>query len=241
MKTFIHKNYDEMCRATADIIVNQIKQKPDSLICLTSGDTPAGVYRLLVQYAKEGKVDFSKTWFVGLDEWVGMDKNDAGSCTNFLYETFFTPANIDPSRMMVFDAKAADLDSSCVAMNGFIKEHGPLSIMLVGIGMNGHIGLNEPGADFNSYAHHSPLDPITVEVGQKYFAGETKLTEGISLGLKHLQESGIPILLASGSKKAPIIAKALQGEVTNQVPASIFQTLSHGYVILDEDASRILT
>ncbi|MES2112311.1 MAG: glucosamine-6-phosphate deaminase [Bacteroidota bacterium] len=240
MKLFIHKNYGEMCRATADVIVKQIKQKPDSLICLTSGDTPAGAYHLLVQYAKEGKVDFSQTWFVGLDEWVGMDKNDAGSCTNFLYETFFTPANIDPSRMMVFDAKAADLDASCTAMNNFIKEHAPLNIMLVGVGMNGHIGLNEPGADFNSYAHHSPLDPITVEVGQKYFQGETKLTEGISLGLKHLQEAGIPMLLASGIKKAEIVAKALQGEVTNRVPASIFQTLPHGYVMLDEDAATKL-
>ncbi|MDO3642161.1 6-phosphogluconolactonase [Mucilaginibacter sp. L3T2-6] len=240
MKTFIHKNYDEMCHAAADIIVNQIKQKPDSLICLTSGDTPAGIYRLLVQYAKEGKVDFSRTWFVGLDEWVGMDKNDAGSCTNFLYETFFTPANIHPSQMMVFDAKTADLDASCTAMNNFIKEHGPLAIMLVGVGMNGHIGLNEPGADFNAYAHHSPLDPITVEVGQKYFQSETKLTEGITLGLRHLQEAGIPMLLASGAKKADIIGKALQGEVTNQVPASIFQTLPHGYVMLDEDAATKL-
>jgi glucosamine-6-phosphate isomerase len=238
MKTFIHKNYDEMCRAAAIIIVNQIKQKPDSLICLTSGDTPAGAYKLLVQYAKEGKVDFSQTWFVGLDEWVGMDKDDAGSCTNFLYETFFILANIHPSKMMVFDAKAVDLDASCTAMNEFIKEHGPLAIMLVGVGMNGHIGLNEPGADFNSYAHHSSLDPITVEVGQKYFQSETKLTEGISLGLKHLQEADIPMLLASGPKKAEIIAKALQGEITNKVPASIFQTLPHGYVMLDEDAAK---
>src|SRR3569833_2460830 len=140
-----------MSRAATDIIVNQIKQKPDSLICLTSGDTPAGIYRLLVQYAAENKVDFSQTWFVGLDEWVGMDKNDAGSCTNFLYETFFTPANIDPSKMMVFDAKAADLDAYCTAMDSFIKEHKPQTKMLVGVGMNGHIGLNEPGADFNSY------------------------------------------------------------------------------------------
>ena len=229
-----------MCRNTAETIVNQIKQKPDSLICLTSGDTPAGAYRLLVQYAKEGKVDFSQTWFVGLDEWVGMDKNDAGSCTNFLYETFFTPANIDPSKMMVFDAKAADLDASCTAMNEFIEAHGPLAIMLVGVGMNGHIGLNEPGADFNSYAHHSPLDPITVEVGQKYFKSETKLTEGITLGLRHLKEAGIPMLLASGNKKADIIAKALQSDVTNLVPASIFQTLPHGYVMLDEEAARKL-
>ncbi|MDB4922542.1 glucosamine-6-phosphate deaminase [Mucilaginibacter sp.] len=240
MKILTHKNYNEMCRAAADIILNQIKLKPDSLICLTSGDTPAGIYKLLVEDAQQGKVDFSACYFVGLDEWVGMDKNDTGSCTNFLYETFFTPARIDPSRMMIFDAKAANLDASCAAMDNFIKEKGPLAIMLVGIGMNGHIGLNEPGADFNSYAHHSALAPVTIEVGQKYFTHQTQLTEGITLGLKHLQEAKIPMLLASGIKKANIIKLALQGEVTNQVPASIFQTLSSAYVMLDEDAASLL-
>jgi glucosamine-6-phosphate deaminase len=240
MKIRTYAGYNEMCRATAEIIINQVKEKPDSLICLTSGDTPAGIYKLLVQYAKDGKVDFSQCYFVGLDEWVGMDKSDAGSCTNFLYKTFFTPARIDPSRMMVFDAKAADLDASCAAMDNFIKEKGPLTIMLVGVGMNGHIGLNEPGADFNSYAHHSPLDPVTVSVGQKYFKQQTKLTEGITLGLKYLQDAKVPMLLASGAKKSGIIAKALQGGVTNQVPASIFQTLSSAYVMLDEEAGSQL-
>jgi glucosamine-6-phosphate deaminase len=240
MKIRTYAGYNEMCRAAAEMIVNQVKLKPDSLLCLTSGDTPAGIYKLLVQYAKEGRVDFSECYFVGLDEWVGMDKNDAGSCTNFLYKTFFTPAKIKAAKMMIFDAKAVNLDASCTAMNNFIKEKGPLAIMLVGVGMNGHVGLNEPGVDFNSYAHHSPLDPLTVSIGQKYFAQKTQLTEGITLGLKHLQEAKIPMLLASGTKKADIIAKALQGEVTNTVPASIFQTLPSAYVMLDEDAASEL-
>jgi len=240
MKIRTYAGYNEMCRAAAEMIVNQVKQKPDSLFCLTSGDTPAGIYKLLVQYAKEGRVDFSNCFFVGLDEWVGMDKNDAGSCTNFLYKTFFTPAKIKSSQIMVFDAKAANLDASCIAMDNFIKAHGPLAIMLVGIGINGHIGLNEPGVDFNSYSHYSALAPVTIEVGQKYFRQQTKLTKGITLGLKHLQEAITPMLLASGSKKAEIIALALQGEVTNQVPASIFQTLPSGYVMLDEDAGSEL-
>ncbi|HVW95506.1 MAG TPA: glucosamine-6-phosphate deaminase [Mucilaginibacter sp.] len=241
MNVLIHKNYDGMCRAAADIIIEQIKLKSDALICLTSGDTPAGVYRMLVEDARQGKVDFSQCYFVGLDEWVGMDKNDEGSCTNFLYDAFFTPAKISPSRMMVFDAKASDLDASCAAMDAFIKEKGLLTMMLVGVGMNGHIGLNEPGADFNAYAHHSPLDPVTVAVGQKYFKSKTVLTEGITLGLQHLRDAGIPMLLASGKKKAEIIFKALNGEVTPDVPASIFQTLPSAYVMLDEEAASLLS
>ncbi len=237
MKIHIYPDYNAMCLAAAGIIVDQVKLKPNSLFCLTSGDTPAGIYKYLVKYAHEGKVNFSNCYFVGLDEWVGMDKNDEGSCTNFLFETFFIPAKIHPSKMMVFNAKATDLDESCRAMDNFIKSHGPLDIMLVGVGLNGHIGLNEPGVDFNSYAHHSPLAPLTISVGQKYFKQQTQLTESITLGLKHLQEAKIPMLLASGTKKAGIIASALQGEVINQVPASIFQTLPSAYVMLDKDAA----
>ncbi len=226
-----------MSRATADLILEQVKRRPNSLLCFPSGDSPAGVFKCLIADAQAGKVDFSQCYFVGLDEWVGMDKDDDGSCTNFLYGHFFTPMQIKPDQVKFFDAKAANLDAACSAMDDFIKLHGPLDIMLVGIGMNGHIGLNEPGTDFNLYAHHAPLAPTTKTVGQKYFKQQTVLTEGITLGLKHLQEAKIPMLIAAGSKKAEIIAKALKGEITNQIPASIFQTLPSAVVLLDEEAA----
>jgi glucosamine-6-phosphate isomerase len=240
MNKFICENYDEMSRVVADLVIEQVKSKHGSLICFPSGESPAGMFKHLVDDAHEGKVDFSKCYFVGLDEWVGMGKGDDGSCTSFLYEHFLTPARIDPARVMLFDARAEDLDASCKAMDDFIKLHGPLDIMLVGIGMNGHIGLNEPGTSFNLYSHHSPLAEITVSVGQKYFKQETPLHEGITLGLKYLREAKIPVLIASGAKKAEIIAKALQGEVSNNVPASIFQTLPASSVIIDAEAASAL-
>jgi glucosamine-6-phosphate deaminase len=239
MTQLIYKNYDELSRAAADLIVEQVKGKPESLLCFPSGDSPAGVFKCLIADAREGKVDFSRCYFVGLDEWVGMGKDDEGSCTNFLYEHFFTPLNIGPSMVRFFDAKADDLDASCKAIDDFIKGAGPLDIMMVGIGMNGHIGLNEPGTDFNLYSHHSSLAPVTISVGQKYFKQQTPLYEGITLGLKHLQEAKIPMLIAAGSKKADIINQALQGEVTNQLPASIFQTLPSAVVLLDEGAAGL--
>ncbi len=226
-----------MSRAAADLIVNQVNNKPASLLCFPSGESPAGVFKYLLDDMEAGKVDFSQCNFVGLDEWVGMDKDDDGSCTNFLFEKFFIPADISADKMRFFDAKATNLDASCRAMDAFIKEKGPLDVMMVGIGMNGHIGLNEPGTDFNLYAHHAPLAETTITVGQKYFKQQTVLTEGITLGLKHLQESKIPLLVAGGAKKADIIAQALQGEVTEQLPATIFQTLPSAMVFLDEGAA----
>lgn len=240
MKLIITKDYNAMSRTAADLVIAQVKQKPASLICFPSGDSPAGMFRYLIADAAAGKVDFSRCYFVGLDEWVGLGGEDDGSCTQFLNENFFSPLNIKPPRVKFFDAKAADLDAACRDMDDFIKQHGPLDMMIVGIGMNGHIGLNEPGTDFNLYAHHAPLDPITITVGQKYFKQETKLTEGITLGLKHLQEAETSMLIAAGSKKAAIIKQALQGEITGQLPASIFQTLTSAVVLLDEGAAQEL-
>jgi glucosamine-6-phosphate deaminase len=241
MKVLVSKNYEEMCRTAANLIVEQIRRKPNSLLCFPSGESPGGVFKYLIADSLEDRVDFTNCYFVGLDEWVGMGKDDEGSCTNFLYESFFSPMRIKPDKMTFFDARAADLDASCKAMDDFIKAHGPLDIMLVGIGMNGHIGLNEPGTDFNLYSHHSPLDPVTVKVGQKYFKQQTTLKEGISLGIKHLQEAKMPMLIASGNKKAAIIKQALEGEITNQLPASVFQSLEAAYVILDDEAASGLT
>ncbi len=227
-----------MSRAAASLVVDQIYSKPASLICFPSGDSPVAMFKYLIADAEAGKVNFDNCYFVGLDEWVGMGKDDDGSCTHFLYENFFIPAKINRGRIILFDALAANLDVSCAAMDEFIKTHGPLDIMVVGVGMNGHIGLNEPGTDFNLYAHHSPLDPVTITVGQKYFKQQTALHKGITLGLKHLQEAKIPVLIASGIKKAGIIKQALEGEVTTNIPASIFQTLQQAVVFLDEDSAQ---
>ncbi len=240
MKIIIAKDYEEMSKAAARLVAEQVKKKPASLICFPSGDSPVAFFKHLIAEAGEGKIDFRQCYFVGLDEWVGMGKDDEGSCTRFLNEHFFSPLQIKAERIMFFDARAANLDAACKAMDDFIKTHGPIDLMFVGIGMNGHVGLNEPGTDFNLYSNHSPVDPVTKTVGQKYFKTETLLTEGITLGLKHLQEAKMPVLIASGAKKAGIIARAMQGEVTNKVPASIFQTLTSGYVILDEAAAAEL-
>ena len=229
-----------MCSAAAGLIIEQVKKKPGSLLCFPSGESPAGVYKSLIDSAGKNLVDFSSCYFVGLDEWVGMGKDDEGSCTDFLYETFFTPMQIHRDKVMFFDARTEDLDAACKKMDAYIKDKGPIDIMMVGIGMNGHIGLNEPGTSFDFYSHHSPLAPVTISVAQKYFKQETRLHEGITIGLKHLSESKMPLLIAAGIKKAEIIEKALNGSITEQVPASIFQQLPQAFILLDAAAASNL-
>ncbi|WP_423147941.1 glucosamine-6-phosphate deaminase [Rubrolithibacter danxiaensis] len=240
MKILTFANYEKMSVAAADFVVSYIQQKSDALLCFPSGDSPTGILSVLIRYAEEGKVNFDKCSFVGLDEWVGMDETNEGSCKHYMYSKFFNPLKIRPDQIIFFNALALDLDKECKRIDDLISLKGGIDIMMVGVGMNGHIGLNEPGTDFNSYSHHSELDQTTKTVGQKYFKQETELKEGITLGIKHLLEAKHAVLIAHGSKKASIISKALDGEITNQVPASIFQKIENSVVYLDKDAASQL-
>lgn len=230
-------DYQALSEATAHLIIEVLKQKPEALICIASGDTPLGVCKFLAQADKKL---FEKCTFVGLDEWVGMDQNDKGSCKYSVYQHLFIPLNIPSERLIYFDAKAQDLASECQKVNEFIASHGGLDVMLVGVGMNGHIALNEPHTPFDVYAHVSDLEDITKSVGQKYFTKPTILTQGITLGLGHLREAKLPILMANSSKKSRVIQRALTEEITEQFPASIFQKIEHSVIMLDLEAAQEL-
>lgn len=240
MKIAIYDTYEAMSEAAADLVARQLAEKPTSVLCFPSGDSPTGMLNYLVQWANNGKIDLSQSHFVALDEWIGMDENDDGSCGYYFKHHFFNKLNKSFKSITKFNAKADNLDAECERINNFISSKGGLDIMMVGIGMNGHLGLNEPGTPVDLYAHHSALDPVTVQVGQKYFNKETVLTGGITLGLKHLAEAGKAVLIASGVKKADIIHESLQGTVTTEVPASILQKLSNAFILLDKDAASEL-
>jgi glucosamine-6-phosphate deaminase len=240
VKVTICKNYDELSRTTADYIVAYVNKKPDALLCFPSGESPGGTIDYLVQYAQQGKVDFSECRFIGLDEWVGVHEKNEGSCKYYLYSRLFTPLKIKEEKIIFFNALARNLDHECKRVDTWISTNGPIDIMLVGIGLNGHIGLNEPGVSLDSYSHHIELDQVTRTVAKKYFKQETILTSGITLGLKHLMESKVAILIASGTKKAEIIYKAINEEVSNKIPATIIQKHPNSFVFLDKDAASSL-
>ncbi|MDQ6480278.1 glucosamine-6-phosphate deaminase [Dyadobacter sp. LHD-138] len=241
MKLNIYPDKETSSKAAADLIVEQIRLKPDSLVCFPSGDSPTLVLKYLVAYGLQGAVNFAQCRFVGLDEWIGMDENDEGSCRHYLNSHFFLPLNIKPDKIVFFNGLADHVDDECARMNDYILKNGPIDIMMVGLGMNGHIGLNEPGTDFNLYAHRAELDPLTVKVAQKYFQKDTALTGGLTLGLQHFTEAKTAILIISGSKKADILVNILEEKVTSEIPGTIIQLHSNAIVFSDQDAASKLT
>lgn len=234
-------DYATLSQYTAEHVAALINQKPNALLCLASGDTPIETFRRFVALAKDERVDVSQCTFVGLDEWVGFGPDDAGSCSYYVFRDMFTPLRLRSEQIHVFNAKADDLTAECTRIDRLIDAHGGLDLLLVGMGMNGHIALNEPGTPFDLGCHVVELSESTKTVGQKYFAKETPLTQGITLGLRHLTNAHEVILLVSGEKKAAMLREALRGPVTEQVPASILQNQANAQIWIDEAAGRLLS
>jgi len=107
----------------------------------------------------------------------------------------------------------------------------------VGIGMNGHLGLNEPGTSFDTYAHVSDLEEVTASVGQKYFESNTPLTQGITVGLRHVLEAKVAIVIANGAKKKAIIERVLNEPVGENLPASALKLHANSYLWVDAAAN----
>ncbi|WP_077923776.1 glucosamine-6-phosphate deaminase [Spirosoma sp. 209] len=232
--------HDLLSQHTAEHMVALINQKPDALICVASGDTPIETYHRFVELVRAGKTDVSRCMFIGLDEWVGFAPDDVGSCSYYIFRDLFEPLALRPDQIRVFDAQSDDLAAECRLTDELIDRRGGLDLLLVGMGMNGHIALNEPGTPFTNGCHVSQLAESTITVGQKYFEKETVLTQGITLGLRHLTGAQEVILLVSGEKKAPVLRDALTGPVTEQLPASLIQTHANAHVWVDEAAGQLV-
>lgn len=210
------------------------------LLCPASGDTPAGLYKALTEKYREKKFDPLSWSFVGLDEWVGLNGSDEGSCRYSIDKDLFNPLHITQDKISFFDGRATNLEQECAAAEHFIKKHTNIDVAILGLGMNGHIAMNEPGCAIDGRAQIVQLHPVTKQVGQKYFHQPQALHEGITLGMGTLLESRHIILMVSGKHKAEIVKKVLEGPMTNFVPGSLLRNHPSLSVYLDVDAASLL-
>lgn len=240
MHIVVCKDYEEMSRRAAEIVAEQIKKRPDGLISFPGGDTPLGMVHVFADMVNEGKVDISRTHYVSLDEWVGLSNEDEGSCGLFNQQNLLSRLRHPFAGTHIINGAAEDIESERVALNDYISQYGPLDVSVLGIGMNGHLGFNENGVDFDLDAHIIPLSETTLKVMTKYFGEKFHPTHGISQGIRQIMAAKTVILIANGAHKAEILKKAVHGPVTNEVPASVLQNHPNCYVVADEAAAALL-
>lgn len=227
----------DYCRNT---IVNLLKNKPNALICLAAGHTSLPLFKKLIESEADENIDFSKVKFVGLDEWEGLSGDDDGSCENFLRRNLFDHINLKEENIRLFNGKAADLKKECKQVETFIENNGGIDYMLLGVGMNGHLGLNEPGTDESSTTAIVKLDNVTLKVADKYFNEKPDLKGGVTLGIKSIVDTKKVDVLITGEKKKNIVKDIYYTEKTKEIPATLLKNYEHVTYVLDNAAAGLI-
>jgi galactosamine-6-phosphate isomerase len=240
MKILISDSYESMSKNASDDVIQKLQSTEQPLFCVASGESPNGLYKELVDRHHQKLLDVSGWYFLGLDEWVDLDKNDQGSCRYVLDRHLFDPLKVKEERICFFNGKFCDPVSECERVEEFIRLNGPIDLAVLGLGMNGHVGLNEPGVSPFLRCHVSKIDEMTRMVGQKYFTHPQLLSKGITLGIATLMEAKHLILLISGVKKAAITQRVLKQEISNDLPASLLRNHPDFTVYLDKGAASHL-
>lgn len=240
MKTHIFPDYPQLCQRVAKNVIDCVNAKPHALICIAGGDTPLGVFAALVEAQKQGRVDFSRTQFLGLDEWLGLGKDDKGSCREMVWQHFFDKLTLRGEQICFFDGLTANPQAECQRVDRYIEQHGPIDCIVLGIGMNGHIGFNEPGASLDNTCHVVDLDSVTQAVSVKYFDTPREVKQGISLGLKTILAAKNIVVMASGENKAAIVAQTVNHPASTDIPSTLMKTTQQANLYLDEVAASAL-
>ncbi len=240
MKIFIDDTYEALSKRVANDVINIMSNASKPLFCAASGDSPKGLYKELADQNNASLIDISNWYFLGLDEWLGLDANNEGSCRYMLNKDLFHPLHVKKEMICCFDGKTNDTPKECNRIENFIQQQNGIDVAILGLGMNGHIGLNEPGTSALLRSHVSDIAETTKTVGQKYFSKPQTLTKGITLGLATLMEAKHLCLIVSGEKKAAILKEALQYEPTENIPATLIRDHPNFYVYADKAAARLL-
>ena len=231
------KNYQELSRKAANLIAAQIILKPDSILGLATGSSPVGTYEHLVEMYENGDLDFSQVTTVNLDEYKGLAGSDEQSYRYFMNTNLFDHVNIDKARTFVPDGLEPDPQKACAAYNEIIRSHGGIDLQLLGLGRNGHIGFNEPGAAFEKETHCVDLTESTIEANKRFFASEDDVPkQAYTMGVGTILRAKAILLVVSGKDKAAALNAVVNGPITPQVPGSVLRLHPNVIIVADEDA-----
>ncbi len=235
MKFITVKTYEELSAKAADIIAAQVIMKPDCVLGLATGSTPVGTYKKLAEKNAAGEIDFSSVTSVNLDEYAGLDGTHDQSYRYFMNKNLFDSINIDKAKTFVPNGTAADLEKEGHEYDALIKSLGGIDLQLLGIGVDGHIGFNEPDEFFTAATHPVVLDPSTIEANARFFASKDDVPKkAITMGMMSIMQAKKILLVANGKNKYDILKASMEGPVDPKVPASILQLHPDVTVIYSE-------
>lgn len=241
MRIIVVDNYEEMSKKAAAMVASQVILKPDSVLGLATGDTPIGMYKEIINIYKNQKMDFSKVRTFNLDEYYGLNRENPQSYYYYMINNLFNHVNIDKNNINIPNGMADNIEIECKEYERKIDKAGGIDLQILGIGVNGHIGFNEPNISFESETHLVNLNEKTIESNSRFFSSKEEVpTKAISMGIKSIIHSKKIILLACGSAKSDAVSKTINGKINPNIPASILQLHRDVVVIIDKEAASKL-
>lgn len=241
MKIEAAEDYEDVSRRAAALFIAQARGKPGSVCVLPTGRTPEGLFRELLDAHRKGDADFSGLRFVILDEYLGIRPDDRRSLHQWLQRALLDELGIPSSHVAAFDPLAADIAGECARIEAVIADWGGIDLAMVGLGPNGHIGFNEPGSTPDSRTRQIALTEESVASNAGYWGSAADVPRhALTLGIGTLREARKVMLMVSGQAKSGILARALEGSVSPDIPASLFRDHPDFTVIADRAALSAL-
>lgn len=240
MKIITLKNEALQSEKIAQDTAAFIRKNPGALLCLAAGDTPLEAYRQLIRLQAAGEVDLGSVYYVGLDEWEGIGRETSGSCMQVMFDGFYDPAGIPADRIVAWNGLNDDPEAEKKRIEDWIGLRGGIDFTLLGIGMNGHVGFNEPGTGLPEGCLRVKLDETTRRVSVKYFGRALPIEYGLSIGAGELKKAKKVFLIASGRHKAEIVMKTARMPASAEVPSSLMTDHPDITLYLDEAAAEQL-
>jgi galactosamine-6-phosphate isomerase len=228
--------YESLSREATSIVLQQLEQDPELLLCAATGDTPTGTYACLSREYEKRPDLFRSLRVLKLDEWGGIPTQHPGTCETYLRKHLTGPLGIDDARYLSFQSDPADPAAECRRIQLGLDRQGPVNLCILGLGMNGHIALNEPGDFLNPGIHVARLSASSLQ--HPMISGtDQKPAFGLTLGMAAILQSKLILLLVSGAKKRPVARALLSGSISTQLPASFLWLHPRVICLLDREAA----
>ncbi len=235
MKFISVKTYEEMSFKGAAMIAAQVIQKPNCVLGLATGSSPVGIYKNLVKWNQDGILDFSQVTSVNLDEYAGLKGDHPQSYRYFMQDNLFNHVNICPEKTHVPNGCAEDYAKECAEYDQMIADLGGTDLQLLGIGLDGHVGFNEPADHFEGATHVVDLHPSTIEANARFFNSADEVPkQAVTMGMTSIMRAKKILLIANGAAKKDVLLRACNGPITPELPASLLQLHPDVTVIFSE-------
>jgi len=242
MEVIIKESPLEGSLLAARIIARAVRKDPETVLGLATGSTPLILYQELIRLHREEQLDFSRVVTFNLDEYVGLPPEHPASYHSFMKRNLFDHINVAPERINIPDGMAKDIRGFCREYEKKIIAAGGIDIQILGIGLDGHIGFNEPTSSLTSRTRIKTLTSQTLQENAAYFGGLANAPRHvITMGIGTILDSRMCLLLAFGERKAEIVAQAVEGPLMALVPASALQLHPDAKFIIDQAAAACLS